>query len=248
MDRIVKGVSMRPFLRALDICGTIEASPEGFDIGDIVVYKRGERSRDIIHRIVEIDTKAGYALIKGDNSGRGSCDKVFLADISEKVVKIKKQGREVDLGAFPHKQIGKILASLSRMDLTPSLIKARFVDPVLLSLASFPLYKKFRKFSYKNISFSSAKKEEECLVFAFVGGGKSADAVIKKDGKDVFVSSYIRYRDRNAVFAEKFMRKIIEVSDSEYGSDVRIRLNDKVMKLLVGSTDEFFFSDRISFK
>jgi signal peptidase I len=246
MNRTVKGESMRPFLRALDLCGTVKALPGGIRAGDIVVYENPSGEGFFVHRVVDVE--GDYAVVKGDNVPMKYAEKIALGDIMEKVAVIKRGERKMGLTSRPAIVCSRIIAFLSRRDLTPLLLGKRFIDPVILSITRSRLYISFRKAFYGAILFSLSRSEKEYRVYAFVGRDKSADAVIRKNGAGVLVDLYIRRRDRNPVFAEKFMHKIIEVADKEYGGEPHIRVNDKVMKLLVGSTDEFFFSDRISFK
>jgi len=249
MDRLIKGESMHPALRMLDVCETTQATPENLEVGDIVIYRRGGENTDIVHRIVSIDLENKCALIKGDNVGGGVQDKVPLSDITEKVTRIKKEGKVVNLQDFFHKASQGCIAFLSRRNVTPSLIRHRFIDPVLLRLAKTHLYIFFRKMFYKDISYSKSKDGDICRVYAFVNGAESAKAVMGMDKKKgVLIDSYIRYRDRNHFFAEQFMHKILEESDKEFGADKSVYIRDKSVKDLISAKDAFFFNDKVFFK
>jgi len=93
------------------------------------------------------------------------------------------------------------------------------------------------------------KNENSCSVYAFVGKTESAKAELAfYEGRGILVSSYIRYRDRNTAFAEKFIHKLIEISDKEFGPELDIQFDDKQLKELISHNDHFFFNKRISFK
>ena len=133
----------------------------------------------------------------------------------------------------------RILAHLSRYDLTPLLFKKRFFDPVLLGITRNSLYVFLRKLFYKNVSFSSSKKGACCSLYAFVGGKHSAKAVLHfREGQGVVVSSYVRHRDRNPMFAKKFMKRIIEVAAKEYGAQYKVHVTDPVLESLIDTNHE----------
>lgn len=95
----------------------------------------------------------------------------------------------------------------------------------------------------------STRDKTRCNVYAFVSGRKSANAVLDLNGdRKILISSYIKYRDRNPVFAEKFFKKIVEVADTEYGSERDMYVKDPELKRLISNSEVFFLSNRIFFE
>ncbi|MFQ5952126.1 MAG: nucleotidyltransferase family protein [Candidatus Omnitrophota bacterium] len=206
---------MRSFLKDLDVCTTKKISSSQLNFGDIVVYKSASGENLAVHRVLSVNRKKACALIKGDNIPSKFGEEIPFSDIKEKVIEVKKEGKVFNLESLPLRFAGKIIAFLSKCDLTPLLFKRRFVDPLLLGIARNPLYVFFRKLFYKDISFMCTKKDDRCEVYAFVGKTKSAKATLelRKDGY-VLSDSYIRYRDRNPVFEKKFTQKLQEYLSS----------------------------------
>ncbi|MGB2662325.1 MAG: S26 family signal peptidase [Candidatus Omnitrophota bacterium] len=210
---------MRPFLKAMDACITKKIPPSRLRSGDIIVYENAGDAF-VAHRILNIDKDSEYVLVKGDNIPYSFRERVPFADIKGKVVAVERGNKVFNLERFPLKIAGKCLAFLSARDLTPLLFRKRFIDPILLGISRSPFYVFLRTSSYGDISFMCTKEGTRCHVYAFVHKVKSADALLelKEDGR-VSVSSYIRYRDRNPVFEEKFNQKIQEVADKEFGTN-----------------------------
>jgi hypothetical protein len=219
MQRTVKGQSMRPFLEAMDVCITEKIPSSRLRSGDIIVYENAGDA-PVVHRILSIDKASEYALVKGDNIPYSFRERVPFADIKGKVVAVERGNRVFNLERFPLKIAGRCLAFLSVRDLTPLLFRKRFIDPILLGISRNPFYVFLRTSSYRDISFMCTKDGARRHVYAFVHKVKSADALLelKEDGR-LSVSSYIRYRDRNPVFEEKFNQKIREVAKEEFGTD-----------------------------
>ena len=250
MKRLIKGESMRPFLKALDECITKEVSSASVGVGDMVVYvpQKGEGESLIVHRVIGVDKKANSFNVKGDNIPAEFLEKVLFDDVKEKVVAVKKNGKTIDLEKFPSSFTKRIIALLSRYDLTPLRLKARAIDPVLLKIADAPTFRSLRKIFYKDISFSVSKSEEKHDLYAFINGVQSAKATLNFKGHDkVLVTSYIRRRDRNAFFAEKFLKKIIKVTEEEYGDQSTLYITDEELKKLVAFKEKFFFNKRVVF-
>ena len=225
---------MYPFLKALDVCICQEAESKHIKPGDIVVYKSSEAGSLNVHRVLSIQKEESFFLVKGDNIPSSLLEKVPFSDIKEKVHTVKRGKKVFSLNKFPRKYISRLLASLSRHDLTPLLFKKRFIDPVLLFITANSFFAYIRKKFYGDISFIKKREGEKCHIYAFVRKTRSAEAILDIKGpKGVFISSYIRYRDRNPFFAEKFIKKIIGISNSEYGSHNDIYITDIVLSKLV---------------
>lgn len=245
---VVKGESMLPFLRTLDVCFSEKSQPYVIRPGDIVVYLDENNSTRTVHRVIRVDEVGRYAIVKGDNIPRAFSEKVSFDRIIGRVLKVDRGGRTYDLTSSRAVILAVCVAALSRYDLTPGLFKQRFIEPLILLAVRTRFFVKLRRLFYGKISFSVYRKKEKCSLYAFVGGSKSAHAFISPgDSSYVLIDTYIRHRERNPVFAEKFMMKLVEVADSEYGPDVDLRVDDKVLKELVASSDVFFFNERIIF-
>ena len=229
---------MYPSIRSLDVCVFREIEPHRIRTGDILVYD--EDGIAVVHRVLGVDRGKGCVLMKGDNIPFRHAEKIPFTVIRGKVRSVKRGNKVIDLEKFPRKFTGALLAFLSRHDLTPSLFKSRFIDPPLLSFSGSPVYVSFRKIFYKNISYAHFRAGKCCRLYAMVGKAKSADAFMKpEEGGKVLLNSYIRRRDRNRVFAEKFVRKIMEVADKEYNGWSEIHVKDKVLKDLVNPVGGF---------
>ena len=239
---------MLPFLKTLDECSSVPVDPCELKSGDVVVYDGGGGEL-FIHRVLNVDKDKKLATIKGDNTPSDLQEEVPFDRIIEKVISVNKGGKVLDFKNPFQKISQRFIAFLSRHNMTPGLVRHRYIDPVLLTFARSSVYVFFRKMFYKDISYSKTKDGQICRIHAFVGGVESAKAVIGyNEKKGVLIDSYIRYRDRNHFFAEQFMHKVIEESDKEFGSDKRIHVRDKNLKNLISSKDAFFFNDRVFFK
>lgn len=237
---------MYPALRALDVCVSRKISCSRLKAGDIVVYNSGGVLA--VHRVLSVDKDRTCALVKGDNIPYRFCEKVLFSDIKDKVVSVKRGEKVFDLEGFPRRHTGRFLAFLFRHDLTPRLLKTRLVDPFLPALSGNPFYVFFRKLSYKDIFFMRRKDKAKCHVHAFVRGTESARAVLElTEGRGISVRSYIRFRDRNPLFADKFIHKVIEVADKEYGPQHDIYVTDQGLEKLLRSKDGESFPGRIRF-
>jgi len=225
---------MHPFLKMMDVCITREITPPQINPGDIIVYRSAGSDLLNVHRVLSKNEKEGHFLVKGDNVPYSRHERVTSAGIREKVRLVKRGEKVFNLERFPSKYTAGLLAFLSRRDLMPTLFKRKFIDPILLGVSASPFFASIRKMFYADISFMKKKEGEACRVYAFAGKGRSAEAILHlKESKGVFISSYIRYRDRNPSFAEKFMKKIVDISDSEYGSQHNIYITDNVLSGLI---------------
>ncbi len=244
MQNIVKGQSMYPSIRSLDVCISGKIEPHRIRTGDVLTYDKDGIA--VVHRALGVDRGKGCVLMKGDNIPFRHAENVPFKAVRGKVCSVKRDSKIIDLERFPRKFTGALLAFLSRHDLTPSLFKSRLIDPLLLSFSGSSVYVSFRKMFYGNISYAHFRMGKCCRLYAIVGNAKTADAFIKpEEGGKVLLSSYIRRRDRNRLFAEKFLRKIMDVADREYPGWNEIHVTDKILKDLVGTAEGF---DRIRFK
>jgi len=239
---------MSPFIKALDVCISPGTPPSRIKAGDIVVHENTSDGKLAVRRVLRVDKNKKYVLLKGDNMPYEFSVKVRVPEIKDKVVSIKRGEKIFDLEKFPHAHVGKILALLSRYDLTPLLFKKRFIDPFLLGISRNPLYVFFRKPFYKDISFMNTRDKTRCYIYAFVRKGQSAKAVLElKENKGIFMSCYIRHRDRNPLFVNRFIRKVIEIVDKEYGPQYKLYIIDQKLKKFISPTGSSFYSDRIRF-
>jgi hypothetical protein len=234
MKRIVKGESMHPFLKALDVCISREVEPSRIKAGDIVIYKSAGTGDLAIHRVLNVERDGNYALIKGDNVPYKFCEKVPVSAIEEKAVAVERGKKVLNLESFLNRHAGRLLALMSRRDLTPSLFKRRFIDPFLLAISRNSLFIFFRKLSYKNISFMSSGAGKKCRLYMFVGKRKGAEAVLEyEQNKGIIVNSYIRHRNRNSFFARKFAQKVKEIATERFGCGHTIFATDQTLNKLI---------------
>ncbi len=240
MRRIVYGQSMMPFLRMLDECVCKSIDPLQISAGDIVTYRIPDCGATAIHRVLYVNKEEKHIVAKGDNILSVPGDIVPFSEVKEKVVTVKRGDRVFDLDTFPRRRANALIAFLSRHNLTPFLVKRRFLSPVLLSISRKKIYKDARKRYYKKLFFTSYRSGEGLRFFAFVGKTKSADALIKeKSGCGVIVSARIRHRDRNEEFARVFLDKIIEAADRQYGSEHDIHITDDTFEDLFLTPTEY---------
>jgi hypothetical protein len=235
---------MYPSIRSLDECVFREIEPRRIRTGDVLVYDKDGLA--VVHRVLSVDRSRGCVTTKGDNVPLGHADKIPFTSVRGKVYSVRRGNKTIDLERTPRRITGVLLAFLSRHDFTPSLFKSRFIDPPLLSFSGNPVYVSFRKIFYKNISYAHFRAGTCCRLYAIVGKAKSADAFMKpeEDGR-ILLNSYIRRRDRNRVFAERFVRKIMEIADREYVGWNEMHVTDKILKGLVRPSDGF---ERIRFR
>lgn len=228
MRRIIKGESMRPFLKALDVCVCENADPSSLVKGDIVIYKK---SGDFVaHRIIRLNVPKKIALIKGDNLPSWTTEEVPFSEIMEKVISVERGRRSLSLENAFSCLFARSLAFLSGHDLMPGILKRRFADPVLLAITRSPVYVSIRKLFYRNISFSVGRQGKMRTLCAFLGRTKTAEAVLAPGEKgSVSMSFTIRHRDRNRYFAEIFLKKVLEIVDKEYGPGLLLAVKASFM-------------------
>jgi hypothetical protein len=224
---------MHPCLKALDMCISREVDPFEIRIGDMIIYKDQDEGYDVVHRVLGMNRREEYALVKGDNVPFRYAEKIPFTSIGRKVVAVKKKEKVIELERPTRVLFSRLTAFLSRYDLTPNLFKKRFIDPFLLVAVRNPVYVSLRKCSYGNMSFMCKYEGRNCRIYAFTKKTKSSEAFIKPEKKErVLVSSYIRYRDRNPFFADIFLSKLTQVIRKEHGP-VDIYLTDPVFWELI---------------
>ncbi len=222
---IVHGQSMYPFIKTLDECICQEFDPCLIGSGDIITYSISGNGTTAIHRVLSVNKKEEYLVTKGDNTLAGSGEMVPFSGVRGKVVTVKRGDRVFALDSFLRRRAGRVIAVLSRHNLTPLLIKRRFLDPVLLVFSKGALYRNTRKLFYRGMFFTVHKSRGGFKVYAFVGGSRSANAAVRMEKEHgVIVDIHVRHRDRNAEFAGRFLERIIETAERRYGpgSDIHV--------------------------
>ncbi|MDD4013986.1 MAG: nucleotidyltransferase family protein [Candidatus Omnitrophica bacterium] len=229
MQKIVKGESMLPFIRALDVCVSKRAEARLIKKGDIIIYeKAGDR---VVHRVIAVDIPNGSVVVKGDNLPLGTQESVSFSKVEEKVILVKKGSRSVNLENRRNRTLGWIMAFLSSRDLTPGPLKQKMLDPLIYSVSRFPAYQILRRILYGKVSFTLGKQDDKRVLYAFVGRAKSAMAEISPgDGRTIFVNCRIRLRDRNRSFEEIFLSKVKETVLSEFGPDKDLKVKFRTKK------------------
>ncbi|MEA3490179.1 MAG: S24/S26 family peptidase [Candidatus Omnitrophota bacterium] len=246
--RIIKGESMLPFLRPLDECVCERIEPSQITSGDIVTFKIPQSDELGVHRVLSVDRKERHITVKGDNLPYSSRDIVSFSDVNEKVAAVRRDGVIIDLREFPRRYSASLIAFFSRADLTPLLFKRRFIDPFLLAASKSSLFKSFRKLSYDKLVFSAIVEERRLRLYAFVRRTLSARAIIEEKGPEIIkVTTYIRYRDRNPYFAERFLSKVVEIVDKEYGPGKKIVFDDPELKLLLRQKAYSLYPEKVFF-
>jgi|GEM_PF-2632104 len=239
---------MFPFLKPLDICTSKEIVSSRVRTGDIVIYRNTANGVLNVHRVLSVNGKKNYALLKGDNSPYGSSEKVPFSDLKGKVVSVRKGKQVYDLGVFHRRLFGRIIAFLSRYDLTPLLFKRRFIDPAALRISRNSLYVFLRSPLYGDIKVKSERNGTQCSIHVFVGRGESAEAIMDiNENRLTLTSCYIRRRDRNRLFIDRFMQKAVETADKEYGPQYDIYVDKSEIKKLLHPTDRSVLPGRIRF-
>ena len=241
MRRTVFGSSMRPYLNDLDICITEKISAGDIVCGDIVIYDSPVDGDRAVHRVVGRDENGSCLLVKGDNIPRPFTEKIPFDAVKEKVTAVKRSGRTYDLLSRRRRLAARFTAFLSRNDLTPTLLKRRVLDRPLLLLSGSSFYRRARALLYGNISYICTRKGSVCTLYASVAGAGSARADLEKrrDGS-VLLRTHIRHRDRNSLFAAKFLEKAVEVAEKEFGPVSEIYSGDLEFRdLLAGGGNPF---------
>ncbi|MFH1878104.1 MAG: hypothetical protein ABH883_04795 [Candidatus Omnitrophota bacterium] len=231
---LVKGRSMYPFLKMLDECFSEEAEPGDIRRGDMIIYTSPGKKCRVVHRVIKIFRPGRSFLVKGDNVSRKLCERVAFSGILGKVVKVRRSGNEISLESVFYRCLGKIIALLSTHDLTPALLKVRFLESLPVNISKSALYLFFRRAAYAKILYLRIKNGNIYRVLAVVNNKKSGEAVLElKEGRRVFAHVHIRRRDRNSIFADKFTRKILESARKEFGSAFDTIETDKALKGLI---------------
>ena len=95
-----KGFSMSPFIEDGDVLTLSPLAGASPRRGDVVAFRRPQRGKLVIHRVVE---KRGTSyLIRGDNSPKGD-GLVPKANILGYVTKVERDGKKVFLGLGPER-------------------------------------------------------------------------------------------------------------------------------------------------
>lgn len=241
------GESMLPFLKPLDECICAKIDIERLKPGDLIVFEgTDDKEKPGVHRVIAVDKKNKNVITKGDNTLFKYREIVPFPKINEKVIAVNRGRRYFDLCTSGRSFASRFIAWLSRLDLTPGPFKKRFVDPTLLALSRNPLYKSARKHFYEKMSFMTIDRDGKHSIYVFVGRSKSATIVIEKKGRvAVILDSYIRYRDRNAAFAEKLIKKLLEISDEKFGPGSDLCVTGTVLKEMVISAQTHLPMGRI---
>lgn len=248
MERRVKGQSMLPYIRTLDKCITQDINFEEIRRGDIVVYHFRKSDILAVHRVLKVNSLERTVLVKGDNIPLRLAENIPFKDIIEKVIAIENNRGIVELDNIASKINSRRIAFLSRYDLTPYLIKKRFLDPILLSLTRNHLFVSVRKNLYRDISYVLTREKSKCKILASVNKDISARGELSPAADNALsLRAYIRYRDRNEYFALKFIEKVISIAEIEYGPGYNIYINDPILKELVKKTDTVLRGDKVYF-
>ncbi|MDP8299232.1 MAG: S26 family signal peptidase [Candidatus Tantalella remota] len=247
MKHMVEGNSMLPLLGDLDECISEKVSPENIFPGDLVIYDDKELKELVAHRVISIPKDEPFMFLKGDNESKIFTEKVPNDDILGKVISVKRtNGKNYDMKGFPWSNLNRLLGFLSRYDITPFLFRRRFLDPIILSVSRNPLYITLRKRSYSHLMFVNVHGEGQNKIFALVNGTRCAEALLDHQDKgNVLVNFFVRHRDRNTVFAERFLKETVKVVDDKYGRDRHIFIIGEIFCDLLRSGNESYDTQRI---
>ena len=113
------GFSMSPFIRDGDVITISRLSESGDSpgLGTVVAFSQPKTGKLVVHRVVV--KKAGYFLIKGDNTPCADCF-VPRANVLGYVNKVERNGKHVFIGLGPERFV---IAFLSRKQLLVPLLR-----------------------------------------------------------------------------------------------------------------------------
>ncbi len=108
----VGGISMFPFIRRGDIAYISKVKEEGYEIGDVIVFKTKEKF--IAHRLLSFRfNKSGkYAIPKGDSTLKFD-EPIKVDQILGKVIRIKRKHRSIDFTTKKAKSRARNIALMS---------------------------------------------------------------------------------------------------------------------------------------
>ncbi|MBD3296987.1 MAG: hypothetical protein GF392_06415 [Candidatus Omnitrophica bacterium] len=223
MRRTVYGQSMLPLLRHLDVCITAEHDPYSIRPGDIVVYRSGAAPGLSVHRVIAVDISGGTVSVKGDNVPLSGVEELPVGDVKEKVVSVERDARSLDLGTPLQRARARALASLSKADLTPTLARKRFLEPLLLWALEIPIVMTLTLSAaggYKDLKFGTCRLSGSrgIRLLALLGRRWCARADMELgDSGEVLANAYVRYRHRNDPFFTVFLEEIKKMSQATFG-------------------------------
>jgi hypothetical protein len=224
---------MLPFLADLDICVSRPVhDEEALSPGDIVVYRGREEGDLLVHRVVSVlgSGDGTQYHVKGDNSPLTGSEELLPADIIEKVVSVDRSGFRTDLTSPKERLKARIMAFLSRRDLMPLRCRKRFIEPVMLWWVSNRAFRAVRictsgYYSRLHFSLHRTAREDTLRVYACLGKKDIARIDLRRVSPGVLAYIYVRYRDRNHVFARILLGGLRSIIDREFGTELEVFLD-----------------------
>lgn len=224
---------MLPFLADLDICDSRPVrEDETLSPGDIVVYRGREEGDLLVHRVVSVLGSGGGTQyrVKGDNSPLTGSEELLPADIIEKVMSVDRSGFRTELTSRKERVKARIMAFLSGRDLMPLRCRKRFIEPVMLWSVSNRAFRAVRIFAsrhYSRLRFSVHRTagKDTLRVYAYLGEKDVARMDMRRVSPGVLAHIYVRYRDRNHVFARRLLGGLRSIIDREFGTDLEVFLD-----------------------
>jgi len=97
-----KGFSMSPFIKDGDVITVSPLSHDSLCLGDVGAFVRPNRETVVVHRV--IGEKGDHFLVKGDNTSDAN-ELIPKANLSGRVTKVERNGKEVSLGLGPERYL-----------------------------------------------------------------------------------------------------------------------------------------------
>jgi hypothetical protein len=144
LKTMVRGFSMTPFIRNLDVLTIAPLGNHRLRLGDVVAFKHPDTGRLALHRIIR-STASGW-LVKGDNSRKPDSE-VPSNLILGCVTRVERRGRRVRFGLGPERSAIALLSRGRGLYLCRQLwLLARRVAALILQrVQGVALYRRLRK-------------------------------------------------------------------------------------------------------
>lgn len=227
---VLRGNSMYPFLKQMDICIAEDIPAERVSPGDVVVYSSFDEKGPIVHRVVGINPADKKLTLKGDNQEPAFSENVPFPGIIAKVIKVDRQGKIFNIAGRASFLRNRFTAFLSRHDLVPHRARKRFIDPLALRFLRARFFVSLRTFFYGPFDLLVSRRENVLRVHFMTGKKKGADIRLSRDAAgDLLMDSYIRMRDRNPFFILELLCRVAHAAEASFSCPVNIKVSDTVL-------------------
>lgn len=211
---IYTGTSMNPFLKDGDLLLVSKIDINKIKPGDIVIFKNHEINKLICHRVIK--TQNNKLLTKGDNVFTKKLEKINKDQYIGKVIRIKKLNKKTqNLENYFFKKINYFISWLSKLNITPGIIKSNVLGKFINKLYNFKSVRYLLKFiKDKGIEYAVFDCSEYFSIKAIKNnkGVGSLKLEIIKPKKYGFISNFwVRTHFRNRTIGDKLLNISYEI-------------------------------------